>query len=384
MDRLRPGDIGALDVMQLSSTLRHDKRTESLARAGSSAFADSIDEPRRENGRPPVLVFDALAKSYGKTVVVDHLSLTLKRSEVFGFLGPNGAGKTSTIRMICGLARPTGGSGTLLGFDIWRDRAEIRSHLGYVPQQFRLYPDLTVLENLCFFASAYGVQRRAANCRIQTLISQLGLFSFGHIRAGDLSDGLKQLAAIVCAILHKPALLVLDEPTSSLDPCHRQTVWNLLYQLSREGTTIFVTTHYMEEADRCTKVGLLYGGKLLAFGSPSQLKERLADHILDFDVDPIIPAHAAIQELPGVFGTRVRSGKIRLFARDPGRLATSLREHWPFPGLTWRGYEFGNPDMDDVFEALISTEGATGVQAADVRMERSGAPGVNIYIDPAL
>src|SRR5208337_1798607 len=238
MDRLRPGDIGALDVMQLSSPLRHDKRTESLARAGSSAFADSIDEPRRENGRPPVLVFDALAKSYGKTVVVDHLSLTLKRSEVFGFLGPNGAGKTSTIRMICGLARPTGGSGTLLGFDIWRDRAEIRSHLGYVPQQFRLYPDLTVLENLWFFASAYGVQRRAANCRIQTLISQLGLFFFGLIRAGVLSDGSKLLAAIVCAILHKPALLVLDEPTSSLDPCHRQTVWNLLYQLSREGTAL--------------------------------------------------------------------------------------------------------------------------------------------------
>ena len=192
---------------------------------------------------------------------------------------------------------------------------------------------------------------RWADYRIRTLLAQLDLFPYRQVRAGHLSGGFKQLLAIGCAILHKPALLVLDEPTSGLDPCNRQTIWNLLYQLSQEGTTIFVTTHYMDEADRCTKVGLLYSGKLLAIGSPAQLKECLVNHVLDFEVDPLIAAQASMRDLPGVFGTRLRGGKIRLLARDPRNLVAELRKHWPFPALAWHAYEFGVPDMDDVFEA---------------------------------
>jgi ABC-2 type transport system ATP-binding protein len=327
------------------------KTTETRELVSPSTFTHRIDRPTQRGEKPPLLAFDGLVKRYGTTIAVDNLSLNLQRGEVFGFLGPNGAGKTSTIRMLCGLARSSAGSGTVLGFDIWNERFEIRSRLGYVPQQFSLYADLTLLENLWFFASLYGVSKQSAYRRIQTLLAQLDLFPYREMRAGHLSGGFKQLLAIGCAILHKPALLVLDEPTSGLDPCNRQTIWNLLYQLSQEGTTVFVTTHYMDEADRCTKVGFLYSGKLLAIGSPAQLKDRLVNHILDFEVDPLIAAQASMRELPGVFGTRLRSGKIRLLARDPGNLVTELRKHWPFPALAWHAYEFGVPDMDDVFEA---------------------------------
>jgi len=291
-------------------------------------------------------------KRYGRRIAVDNLSLNLQPGEVFGFLGPNGAGKTSTIRMLCGLTRSSAGNGTVLGFDIWNDRFEIRSRLGYVPQQFSLYADLTILENLWFFASVYGVPKQSADCRIQALLAQLDLFPYRRVRAGHLSGGFKQLLAIGSAILHKPALLVLDEPTSGLDPCNRQTIWNLLYELSQEGTTVFVTTHNMDEADRCTRVGFLYSGKLLAIGSPAQLKERLVNQILDFEVDPLIAAQSSMRDLPGVFGTRLRSGKIRLLADDPRNLIAELRQHWPFPALAWHAYEFGVPDMDDVFEAF--------------------------------
>jgi ABC-2 type transport system ATP-binding protein len=154
-----------------------------------------------------------------------------------------------------------------------------------------------------------------------------------------------------CTIL---PLLLLDEPTSGLDPTHRQTIWDLFYRLSQEGTTIFVTTHYMDEADRCTKVGFIYDGELFAMGSASRLKDRLATHILDFEIAPAIPAQAALRRLPGVISTRLRSGKIRLSTREPNALLTSLRQCWPFPELRWRGYRFGAPDMDDVFEAYRS------------------------------
>jgi len=327
------------------------KTTETRKLVSPSIFTHRIDQPMPMGEKPLVLAFDGLVKRYGTTIAVDNLSLKLQRGEVFGFLGPNGAGKTSTIRMLCGLARSSAGSGTVLGFDIWNERFEIRSRLGYVPQQFSLYADLTLIENLWFFASVYGVSQQLADCRIQALLAQLDLFPYRQVRAGHLSGGFKQLLAIGCAILHKPALLVLDEPTSGLDPCNRQTIWNLLYQLSQEGTTVFVTTHNMDEADRCTRVGFLYSGKLLAIGLPAQLKERLVDHILDFEVDPLIAAQASMRALPGVFGARLRSGKIRLLASDPRNLIAELGKHWPFPALVCHAYEFGVPDMDDVFEA---------------------------------
>jgi ABC-2 type transport system ATP-binding protein len=272
----------------------------------------SVVSPAPSEPKTQLLFLHRLVKRYREVITVKELSLTLERGEVFGFLGPNGASKTTTIRMLCRLIRPSAGHGAVLGYDIWRDRFQVRSLLGYVPQQFSLYPDLTVLENLWFFASAYRVPRRTASCRIETLLSQLDLFAVRQKRAGQLSGGFKQLLAIGCALLHNPPLLLLDEPTFGLDPTHRQTIWDLLYRLSQEGTTIFVTTHYMDEADRCMTVGFIYDGELLTMGSPSGLKDRLATHILEFEIEPAIPAQAALRRVPGVISTRLRSGKIRL------------------------------------------------------------------------
>src|SRR4051794_31216849 len=222
----------------------------------------------------PLIVIDRLAKAFGGQVAVDALSMSIPKGEVFGFLGANGAGKTTTMRMLCGLTKPSAGDGQIGGRDIWKDRYQIRSSFGYVAQKFSLYPDLTVLENLRFFGAAYRVTGRALADRIETLLRLLDLSSIRSAFAGSLSGGMKQMLAVACALVHEPALLFLDEPTSGLDPVHRQQIWDLLYQLSHQGTTIFVTTHYMDEAERCTELGFLHQGRLLAKESPLSLKRH--------------------------------------------------------------------------------------------------------------
>ena len=190
--------------------------------------------------------------------------MSVRRGEIFGFLGANGAGKTTTIRMLCGLTKPTSGTGSIGGLDIWKDRFRIRSRFGYVPQKFSLYSDLTVMENLRFFGEAYGVPHGKINDRINKVLCDMDLELRERERAGRLSGGYKQLLAIACALIHEPTLLFLDEPTAGLDPSHRQQIWDLLYEFSQQGTTIFVTTHYMDEAERCTDVAFIDRGRLIA------------------------------------------------------------------------------------------------------------------------
>src|ERR1044071_407365 len=221
----------------------------------------------------PFIVLANLRKIYGDLVAVRDLSLRINRGEIFGFLGANGAGKTTTMRMLCGLLRPSAGKATLDGMNVWRDRYRARRKFGYMAQKFSLYPDLTVLENMRFFAGAYGVSRHQLGPRIETLLRQMDLLAKRDNAAGSLSGGMRQLLALGCALVHEPPLLFLDEPTSGLDPVHRQQMWDLLYDLSHNGITIFVTTHYMDEAERCTEVGFLHNGRLLAKASPRVLME---------------------------------------------------------------------------------------------------------------
>jgi len=207
----------------------------------------------------PVISLDGLGKRFGHTVAVNAISMTIAEGEIFGFLGANGAGKTTTIRMLCGLTRSTRRHGTIHGLDIWADRSRVRPQFGYVPQRFSLYADLTVLENLRFFGCAYRVSRDRLRTRIETLLSELDLATKRDTEAGRLSGGFKQLLSISCALIHEPSVLFLDEPTAGLDPVHRQHICSLLYRLSRQGTTIFLTTHYMDEAARCTDIGFIPG-----------------------------------------------------------------------------------------------------------------------------
>ena len=299
----------------------------------------------------PAVVLDQLTKSFGQTVAVDGVSMSIPAGEIFGFLGANGAGKTTTMRMLCGLIKPTSGAGRIMGRDIWAERYDVRSQFGYVAQKFSLYPDLTVAENLRFFGGAYRVNGARLDARIETLVKQLDLTAKRSALAGSLSGGMRQMLAVACALIHEPALLFLDEPTSGLDPVHRQQIWDLLYDLSHSGTTIFVTTHYMDEAERCTNVGFLHEGRLLAKETPMRLKQRFKGSPLEVHVEPVMDALIRLRAVPGVLGVALRSGKVRVYSAVSEALVAEWKRAWPFLDLRWLEHTWVAPDMEDVFKA---------------------------------
>ena len=299
----------------------------------------------------PIIALAGLTKSYGDLVAVRDLSLQINRGEIFGFLGANGAGKTTTMRMLCGLVRPTSGKARIESADVWRDRYRARRKFGYMAQKFSLYPDLTVLENMRFFAGAYRVPRHAMAARIEQLLGQMDLLAKRDTAAGSLSGGMRQLLALGCALVHEPPLLFLDEPTSGLDPVHRQQMWDLLYDLSHNGITIFVTTHYMDEAERCTEVGFLHNGRLLAKASPRALKATFKAKLLELDAKPAMPALVRLREASGVLGVSLRSGSLRIYAPEAETLLADWQRRWPFADIELLAHRWAEPDMEDVFTA---------------------------------
>jgi ABC-2 type transport system ATP-binding protein len=312
----------------------------------------------------PVIALDHLSKSYGNVRAVQDLSVTIAAGTIFGFLGPNGAGKTTTMRMLCGLTHPTSGHATIDGADTWKQRQKVRTKFGYVAQSFSLYRDLTVLENLRFFSGAYGVPRSQLEERIDRLLRIVDLQEKSGATADNLSGGMRQLLAIGCGLVHEPSVLFLDEPTRGLDPVHRQQIWNLLYDLSNAGKTIFVTTHYMDEAERCTEVGFIEGGRLLAKASPRALKSSFRTRLLEIDVDPLMAALVRLRGLPELLGVSLRSGSLRLYAAEPEKLMDRWRAAWPFPDLRLLGERWVEPDMEDVFTAY--SQGYGGILKTSV------------------
>jgi ABC-2 type transport system ATP-binding protein len=307
----------------------------------------------------PVIVLNHLSKTFGAVHAVHDLSLKIEAGTIFGFLGPNGAGKTTTMRMLCGLTHPTSGHATIEGADVWKDRQRVRTKFGYVPQRFSLYRDLTVVENFRFFGGAYGVPGAELQRRIEGLLGLIDLQEKRNAIAASLSGGMRQLLAIGCALVHNPSLLFFDEPTVGLDPVHRQQIWNLLYDLSHEGKTIFVTTHYMDEIERCTEVGFIEDGRLLAKAPPRALKSSFRTRLLEIDVEPLMPALVRLRALPDVLGVSLRSGGLRLYVAEPEKLMARWRENWPFPDLRLLGERWVEPDMEDVFTAY--SQGYHGV-----------------------
>jgi ABC-2 type transport system ATP-binding protein len=257
------------------------------------------------------------------------------------------------------LARPSSGHATIEGADVWKDRQRVRTKFGYVPQRFSLYRDLTVVENFRFFGGAYGVPRAELEQRIERLLGLIDLQEKRNTAAASLSGGMRQLLAIGCALVHNPSLLFFDEPTVGLDPVHRQQIWNLLYDLSHEGKTIFVTTHYMDEVERCTEVGFIEDGRLLAKAPPRALKASFRTRLLEIDVEPLMPALVRLRALPELLGVSLRSGGLRLYVAEPEKLMARWRENWPFPDLRLLGERWVEPDMEDVFTAY--SQGYHGV-----------------------
>jgi ABC-2 type transport system ATP-binding protein len=215
-----------------------------------------------------------VTKKFGDFVAVDHLSLEVAPGEIFGFLGPNGAGKSTTIRMLCGLLSPSSGQGQVRGLDVLTQAEEIKAKIGYMSQRFSLYEDLRVDENLKFFGGIYGLSDQACEKRIDEILAHIGMFERRKSLTRDLPSGLRQRLALGCALVHRPPVVFLDEPTSGVDPRTRRNFWDLIYALAEDEVSVFVTTHYMEEAEYCHRIGLINGGRLIALGSPIELKKR--------------------------------------------------------------------------------------------------------------
>jgi ABC-2 type transport system ATP-binding protein len=286
---------------------------------------------------------------FGKFTAVDHVSLTVHEAEVFGLLGPNGSGKTTLIRALCGLLPLATGRASVLGVDVGRDPELVRTRIGYMSQKFALYEDLTAQENMDFYAGIYGLSAARAKERQEELIALTGLSPYLARRGGQLSGGWKQRLALVCALMHEPRLVILDEPTAGIDPVARHDLWDLLFRLSAEGITLFVTTHYMDEAERCSRVGYLYMGRLLALGTPKEL-ERMPNITPPgtrwFEVHSTDGAEllAALRGRPGVVDASLFGHRIHVLVKD-GYGTRDL-------GLDGLEVQPADPTLEDVFVAL--------------------------------
>jgi ABC-type multidrug transport system ATPase subunit len=233
--------------------------------------------PIHSNGdRPSIIKAENLTRRFAGFTAVDHVNLDIEEGDIFGFLGPNGSGKTTVIRMLCGLLRPSSGNAIVLGNDVTRDSEAVKRSIGYMSQQFSLYGDLSVMENLKFYAGIYGIPKRERAERIEEVIGIVGIGDYRKRLAMRLSGGWKQRLALACALVHRPRLMFLDEPTAGIDPVARRDLWNLLFDLAGQGVTFFVSTHYMDEAERCSHIGYIYYSKLIVYGTPSDLK-RMPD-----------------------------------------------------------------------------------------------------------
>ena len=246
----------------------------------------------------PAVAVKNLEKRFGRFVAVNNISFEVAAGEIFGFLGPNGAGKSTTIRMLCGILAPTAGTGTVAGFDIRSEPEKIKASIGYMSQKFSLYQDLTVEENVDFYAGIYRIPPGQQQRRKQWVIEMSGLAEHRHRPTAILSGGWKQRLALGCAIIHKPPIVFLDEPTSGVDPISRRQFWDLIYELSGEGVTVFVTTHYMDEAEYCDRLGLIYRGELIALGTPEALKtQSMQEDVLEVLCDGAEAAMADIERI---------------------------------------------------------------------------------------
>jgi ABC-2 type transport system ATP-binding protein len=301
------------------------------------------------------VVVDNLRKQFGSFVAVEQLSLKIPKGEVFGFLGPNGAGKSTTIRMLCGLLKPTSGRASVAGFDVGRNPEQVRQNIGYMSQKFSLYNDLKVIENLRLFAGLYSVPSNSLKERIEWALQMANLKGQENLITGTLPGGWKQRLALGCAVLHKPPVLFLDEPTSGVDPISRRQFWDLIQHMADEGVTVFVTTHYMEEAEYCNRLALIFRGKMVALGTPSELKRNSMDgELLLVECEPLGPAVEALQSAPGVLDAAVFGNALHLVVRDAAAAAPQIQSFLKNRGIDITKIDRIRPTLEDVFVSVTS------------------------------
>jgi ABC-2 type transport system ATP-binding protein len=304
----------------------------------------------------------------GRLTAVEQLTLNVGRGETFGLIGPDGAGKTTTIRVILGLLKRSAGECKVLGFDPMRDVYQIRERVGYIAQQFSLPADLTVMENMLFFANLQGVKPEQQNRRINELLAFAGLNDFAGRLAGKLSGGMKKKLALACSLIHDPLVVFLDEPTLGVDPVSRREFWNLLGNLQVEkGLTIFVTTPYMDEAERCTQVGLMYAGRLIASGTPKEIKAMLPGHLLELTPSDFASAKRLVAEMDGVLEVQTYGDKLHIFVDEVPLRKVQIETALASSGIQSAGIRAIEVRMEEAFISLI------GRHVGDLQQQMPGA-----------
>lgn len=300
-----------------------------------------------------------LRRSFGETVAVEGLDLEVAEGEIFGLVGPDGAGKTTCMRLLTGILRADSGEATVAGFDAARQSEGLKEHIGYMSQRFGLYPDLSVEENIEFYADIYGVPRKGRAEKVEKLLGFSNLAPFKKRFAGNLSGGMKQKLGLACALIHTPRVLFLDEPTNGVDPVSRRDFWRILYQLVHDGVTLFVSTAYLDEAERCNRLALLNKGRVLALGTPAEVKAMMPGALLEL----LTPAPRRVAQLlrarlPGVsvglFGDR-----LHLASSDPEGTAQRVREALAKEGFELLSLRRIEPSLEDVFVAVLAREEET-------------------------
>jgi ABC-2 type transport system ATP-binding protein len=298
---------------------------------------------------PPAIVVENLTRRFGSFTAVDHISFEVQEGEILGYLGPNGCGKTTTIRMLLGLLLPSEGHARVLGFDVVRQPEQIRARVGYMSQKFAIYDDMTVWENLQFYGGVYGITRKS---QIEETIVQVGLSGKHNLLTRELSVGWRQRLALAIALVHRPRLLFLDEPTSGVDPNARRAFWDLIYDLAAQGVTLLVTTHYMDEAEYCHRLGMMRDGKLLALDTPLALKARhVPGEVYEMYADPLLEGLNAVQAAPGVRRVVLAGDHLRLIV-EGGMSDAAFRGMQGNRQLKVHNILKGEPTLEDVFLSL--------------------------------
>jgi ABC-2 type transport system ATP-binding protein len=297
-----------------------------------------------------------LRRTFGEVVAIDQLDLDVAEGEIFGLVGPDGAGKSTTMRMLTGILTPDAGTAQVAGFDVARDSEHLKEHVGYMSQRFGLYPDLTVSENIDFYADIYGIPARGRSEKIERLLSFSHLTPFKQRLAGNLSGGMKQKLGLACALIHTPRVLFLDEPTNGVDPVSRRDFWRILYQLVREGVTIFVSTAYLDEAERCNRLALLNEGRLLGVGTPDEIKGLMTGALLEVRTSAPRRTAALLRERlagasVGLFGDRVH-----VVTRDPAGTGRQTRELVAAAGFELVSIRSVEPSLEDVFVSVLAEQ----------------------------
>ena len=313
------------------------------------------------NANEHSVTVEKLTKKFGDFVAVDNVSFEAHRGEIFGFLGPNGSGKSTTIRILCGLLQPTAGVARVAGIDVAKNPEAVRQHIGYMSQKFSLYNDLRVGENLRFFAGMYSVPLREIPERIAWALKMAGLQGRENSPTSSLAVGWKQRLALGCAVLHRPPIVFLDEPTSGVDPVSRRQFWDLIHAMVHDGVTVFVTTHYMDEAEYCNRLVLLDRGKIVAMGTPTELTSRhMKGDLLLVECEPLGPALELLQTAPGVLDAAVFGNSIHAVVANAEKAIPGIRDFLSARQVHVAKVEKIEPSLEDLFVSLTTVRGTSG------------------------